>query len=89
MRTAKIFFTIKKDGKIKNYTLYDYANNQINEKQVEECLQRLTFPPFPPNIDADELGFYVDLKDPENQIFSNCILYGLSIGSSILYMLAR
>ena len=89
MRTAKIFFIIKKDGKIKNYTLYDYANNQINEKQVEECLQRLTFPPFPPNIDADELGFYVDLKDPENQIFSNWILYGLSIGSSILYMIAR
>lgn len=89
MRTAKIFFIIKKDGKIKNYTLYDYANNQINEKQVEECLQRLTFPAFPPSIDAEELGFYVDLKDPENKIFSNCILYGLSIGSSILYMLAR
>lgn len=89
MRTAKIFFTLKKDGKIKNYTLYDYANNQINEKQVEECLQRLTFPAFPPSIDAEELGFYVDLKDPENKIFSNCILYGLSIGSSILYMLAR
>ena len=89
MQTAKIFFTIKKDGKIKDYILFNSSGRVIREKTVEDNLKRLTFPEFPPNIDADELDILVDLYDPGNNAMTNIILNSTSIVSEILYMIIR
>ena len=89
MKTAKILFTIKKDGKIKKYTLLDASGRIINEKPVEDSLKRLTFPKFPPNIDADELDIFVDLYNPDNFAMTNIIMNSTAIISEILYMILR
>ena len=87
-KTSKVYFTIKKDGRIKQFTLLDYNNKVVQEKSVEDKLKRLTFPEFPANIDAEELDILVDLYDPENQTFLNILMNAMSIGASILYMIA-
>ena len=89
MQTAKIFFTIKKDGKIKDDILFNSSGRVIREKTVEDNLKRLTFPEFPRNIDADELDILVDLYDPGNNAMTNIILNSTSIVSEILYMIIR
>ncbi len=89
MKTCKIYFTIAKDGKIKKFTLYDYNNVPVKEKNVEDKIKRLTFSPFPSNIDADELDIFVDLYDPENSAMTNIIMNSTAIGAQILYMILR
>lgn len=89
IRTSRIHFHIKKDGKIKSYELYDYNGFTIKEDDVDKCIRRLTFPKFPENIDAEELSVLVDLHDPSNQMFSNILMNTLSIGSAIMYIILR
>lgn len=88
-RTSKIYFQIKNDGKIKSYQLFDYKGELITEKEVDDCIKRLTFPKFPKNIDAEELNVLVDLYDPSNKLFSNILMDSLSVGSAVLYMILR
>ena len=89
VKTDKIYFVIKRDGKIKEYQLYDNYNNVITEKRVDDRIKRLTFPRIPRAIDTDELSVLIDLHSPKKQYFSKSTLNTMTLGTAIMYKQAR